>query len=151
MADDPEPSPEELAAKGRVLIEQGLAVTAQASDNARYIGFGLMIAYFAIRTSTSTLTERLSSDQPIMLGLVAFFGAVAVLFDHIQYWAGAASNEDARNRKTKDYDTSLFSYKLRERAYKWKQWIAFAGSLLLIVVFAYDAFGDPAVRAPLAS
>jgi len=50
MPSDQGPPPEEIAARELRRIEEGQAVTARVSENARYIGFGLMVAYFAIRT-----------------------------------------------------------------------------------------------------
>jgi len=62
--------------------------------------------------------------------------------DYIQYWAGAVSNEDARRRATRDYDTARFSYKLRDRAFDWKQLPAFVGSVLLVGIFTYDSVSE---------
>ena len=149
MADDPEPSPEELAAREQRRIAEGQVVTARVSENARYIGFGLMVAYFAIRTGQSPFTERLSADHPIILAVIALCGALAILMDYIQYWAGAVSNEDARRRETRDYDTTLRAYKLRVRAFSWKQLPAVVGSVLLVGIFTYDTIVELTAAAPL--
>jgi hypothetical protein len=136
-AQTPEESAEKkLEAKNVRLMEARTAITARLSETTRFIGFGLLAVYFAVRTAETGFASHLDAEYPCILALIGLCGVFSILLDYLQYWFASESVADAMKRATKDYDTDLFVYKARGATFVLKQCAAVIGSVLLVLIFA---------------
>src|SRR5882724_6869697 len=85
----------------RSLLEERKILTSKISDSVRFFGFGFLAIFYAVFTDgkkfETLLREQWYSNWLIFI--VGSCGAMAILFDYLQYVAGAISVKDAMNRE----------------------------------------------------
>lgn len=83
-------------------------ITSKISDSCRFVGFGLLAVFYAIKTDANEFTAKVLEAHPTLVFCVGLFGALAVLFDYFQYLAAHISVERALKRtETYDYPHDL--------------------------------------------
>jgi hypothetical protein len=120
------------------LIAQKQSVTGRISETTRFVGFGLLAVYFAIRTADSGFAAGLNAKHPRLLLLMGICGLTAILLDYLQYWFGSWAVAEAMRRESLDYDPESLWYKARGATFVLKQAAAIAGALFLIIIFASE-------------
>jgi len=125
-----------IAKKKAELIAQKQAVTARISETTRFVGFGLLAIYFAVKTAESGFASEVNSKFPLLVTILGACGAAAILLDYLQYWFGSQSVSEALKRETADYNSDSFWYRARGATFLLKQLAAILGSLILISLFA---------------
>jgi len=126
---------EEERAKRSAILDEKRNVTSRISETTRYVGFGLMIAYYVIRSAESVLSKSISSAYPGALKIVGICGLAAVLLDYLQYWFGSRAVAEALSRESLDYNKNSFWYRGRAGAFALKQLFAIFGAIVLIILF----------------
>jgi hypothetical protein len=125
-----------LSEKRHDILQQKQEVTARVSETTRYVGFGLLAVYYALRTANDGYAQTLAQEHPVLVGLVGLSGLVAIILDYLQYFFGSRSVNDALQRESLDYNTASVSYRGRAITFALKQWAAVFGAALLAFMFA---------------
>lgn len=121
------------ALRRKTRLEEKQIVTRRVSETCRYIGFGLLGMFYAIKSSNSAFAVKLTNDHSHALTIVALSGAAAVLCDYLQYVFAAFAIENALNREDAShlFNTSWWSLQAREVCFWIKQAAAFVGAVVL--------------------
>lgn len=131
----PTPAPDGLEERKLRLYDEKRNVTSRLSDTTRYLGFGLLAVYFALRADGGSFAEYVRNHYPNKLLLI---GAVAVLgltFDLLQYICGERAVKNAIAAPDKQYTKCSISYLGWTAFYKLKLLTTVVGCLLLIWLF----------------
>jgi hypothetical protein len=116
------------------VLEEKRLVTGRISETTRYIGFGLLAAFYGIVSSSDPFPKGLMSSQPVALKLMASSGFLAVFLDYLQYVSGRIAVQAALDRPDKpfQYNKRWLSYRVRRVCFVAKQGAALAGSVAFI-------------------
>jgi len=134
----PDPTTKKLPNHATKSREEALASYKEATRNisnlVKYIGFGLMAAFYALRPEIS----ELSSDDPIRVlhMSVGLLGASVIVFDYLHYTFSARNAYIAllNKRHGFQYNRKLISYRLGRFFYFAKQISTFLGSMVIIIL-----------------
>jgi hypothetical protein len=109
-------------------------MSGKISDICRFIGFGLLAAFYTIYTDDQRFGALLSDGSwaKFLLISFAFAGAVAIFFDYMQYAAGYRSVKDAIGADNKMYRDESWAYWIWNNAFLAKQAATLIGCLALI-------------------
>lgn len=130
-------SQDDLAVKRQRIYDEKRNVTGRISETTRFVGFGLIAVYYAIRSSEpASLTGQMQVNYPCVVAIIGLMGVAAVLLDYLQYWFGSQAVAEALKRPTVDYDAESFWYKARGSTFVAKQFAAIIGAALLVILFA---------------
>jgi hypothetical protein len=135
MSEQDENAQLQLAAKRHDILEEKRNVTGRMSETTRFVAFGLLALYYAIRTTGETFGQQLHTNHPCLVTAVGLFGAITILLDYLQYWFGSFAVNEALKRDTADYDEDSFWYVARKWAFTTKQLAAVLGALTLVYLF----------------
>ena len=116
------------------LLEEKKTLTARISESVRFIAFGFLAIFYTVYTDDKGFGALLK-EQPCSkaaLFVVGICGAVTILFDYLQYVAGASSVKQALASDDKYFDKSTFAYRARAFCYNAKQVLIFVGCAALI-------------------
>lgn len=131
------------------ILEEKKNVTSRISDTCRYIGFGLLAVYYTIMSGDNSFATNLQSGALTYWALqgIGIAGAVAILFDYLQYFFGSRAVEEALASETHQYNEDSCAYRARRLFYNLKQCSVGAGAVLLlfVVVFATAATKPPVI------
>jgi len=122
--------------KRRDILQQKQEVTTRISETTRYVGFGLLAVYYALRTADSAYAHGLAEAHPCLLRLMGVSGLGAIILDYLQYVLGSKSVNEALNRPSLDYDETSVWYRGRAITFVLKQWAALIGAASLALIFA---------------
>lgn len=108
--------------------------SARISETSRFVGFGLLAIFYAVKVGP---TDSLTSND-CLVTFAGTFGALAVLFDYLQYVSGYAMARSARrNPPDYAYGSGLWGATLFA-AKSWffvlKQIAAVLGSIIVILL-----------------
>lgn len=123
----------------KALLNEKKFVTARISDTCRFIGFGLLAAFYAIVSSGQAPVSESNASARIFLWIAGVCGLLTVFLDYLQYVAGfVATNKAILNSKGRyAYDRRWISYKMREFLFMAKQLTALSGGLAIAVFMIY--------------
>lgn len=124
----------------KAVLDEKRNVSSKISETTRYIGFGLIAAVYGVLTSDSSKIDSLFDASTTLLVISAVAGAVAIVFDYMQFVFGYWSVRQALRASDSKYNEEYFAYKLRARLFWLKQGFAFAGALLFTVVLISSVF-----------
>jgi hypothetical protein len=116
------------------LLEEKKTLTARISEGVRFIAFGFLATFYTVYTDDKGF-GKLLAEQPCSraaLFVVGICGATAILFDYLQYLAGASSVKQALASNDKYFDRSTFAYRARAFFYNAKQIPILLGCAALI-------------------
>jgi hypothetical protein len=120
------------------LLEQKKEVTSRISDLCRYIGFGLMIVFFTLKSGGfAKYLESPTTVQSVLIWVFGAAGALTIVSDYFQYVAANASVEAALRRKEQNYDEAAWAYRLRVWLFVVKQWLAAIGAIALAILVLF--------------
>ena len=122
--------------KRRDILQQKQEVTTRISETTRYVGFGLLAVYYALRTADSSYAHGLAETYPWLLRLIGVSGLAAIILDYLQYVFGSRSVNEGLNRPSLDYDETSVWYRGRAITFVLKQWAALIGAASLALIFA---------------
>ncbi|UVC13780.1 hypothetical protein [Mesorhizobium onobrychidis] len=117
------------------------SITATISEICRYIAFGLLVAFYTIRTDSSPFAKELQS-YGLLVFLVGFCGAAAILSDYLQYVFGKVTVDRALLEQMYEYDDTSLPYQGRKQAFDAKQLFVGVGALSLAIMVVLASF-DP--------
>jgi hypothetical protein len=126
---------EETGERANILAQKG-EVSAKISENCRYIGFGLILVYYAARSNESKFSASLLYDHRETIFSVGLFGALTIFFDYLQYVCGYFSADDALKRTPAQYNDNSIWYHGRHVSFYAKQLAALLGAGLLVFMIA---------------
>lgn len=131
----------DLEERRKSVLAEKRHVSSKISDLSRYVGFGLVAVVYAILTSDSKIVIQLYERYTTALLAAAFFGALTVILDYLQFLGGYLAVEQALQNEEGSYcyDDKSFWYKLRVNAFWMKQATAFCGALLFVGVITISA------------
>lgn len=129
--------PSDIATKKARILDEKRNVTGRISETCRYVGFGLLVVYYAIQSGDSAFEERLRLDHSPLIYLVGACGVFSIAFDYLQYFFAARSVDEAYRRPTADFDPHSVAYKARQVFFYLKQIVAVLGASLLVFMAAY--------------
>lgn len=121
--------PKEMREK---VLEQKELVSSRISDLSRYVGFGLVAVVYATLTSEDSAAGQLFTTQQTKLLIAAGFGALAILFDYLQFFAGYLSVQKALKNEAGgyQYDDNSAWYWIRSIMFWAKQLMAVLGTAI---------------------
>ena len=125
-------SDEERTANRLKLLDEKRNVTGRISDTCRFIGFGLLAVFYAIKTGDGEFAKNLQTDHPNLVLVVGLLGGTAILLDYIQYLAGSFAVDRALKTDDQLYDDSDCAYAARRLAFTGKQLAILLGVVALI-------------------
>ena len=114
-------------------------VTSKISDNCRFIGFGLLALYYTIMSSEHGFGLEIRTLHSLVIQGIGVAGALAVVFDYLQYVFGYFSVNQALAREDNNYNANSCAYKARAFLFYAKQIAAGFGALLVVWVIATAA------------
>lgn len=135
----------EAQARYEKRIQDKKEVTGKISDTCRFVGFGLLAIYYTLMSGENKFALGLRDTVHTywMLQAIGTAGALAILFDYLQYYCGSRSVEEALQREDHKYDDTSWAYMARGWFYKFKQFAVFAGSLILVILVLVGTVGKP--------
>ncbi|MGF1501935.1 MAG: hypothetical protein ACFBSD_08960 [Paracoccaceae bacterium] len=121
------------------LFREKKFVTGRISDTCRFIGFGLMAAFYAIVSSGQAPTQEANISARIFLWVSGTAGVVTVFLDYLQYVAGLVATHKALNNHSGNfaYNKRWISYKMRQFLFVSKQLTAMSGGVALVIFMVY--------------
>ncbi|WP_306116852.1 MULTISPECIES: hypothetical protein [unclassified Roseovarius] len=111
--------------------------TKNVSDLVKYLGFGLLAAFYAIRTEINAL-EPEDLLRHVHLG-IGMSGALIIIFDYLQNIFAARSSMVALKDKSNfhQYHKTSFNYRFGLGCYYIKQGATAVGSILLVYLILF--------------
>lgn len=111
--------------------------TKNVSDLVKYLGFGLLAAFYTIRSEINSLEEEDMLRQ-VHLG-IGMSGALIIIFDYLQNIFAARSSMAALKDKTNrhQYHKASLNYRFGLGCYYVKQGATAAGSVLLVYLILF--------------
>ncbi|MEM7670291.1 MAG: hypothetical protein AAF317_14320 [Pseudomonadota bacterium] len=116
-------------------IEEKGNVSNRISETVRFIGFGLVAAFYTIQSTDNESLRSVPDDFFYLFVSIGIFGVATIVFDYLQYLAGYFSVNDALKREADEfaYDVTTSAYRLRTRFFWAKQVSAGLGALALSI------------------
>jgi hypothetical protein len=127
-----------LQERRRAVLDEQRNVTSRISDTCRYIGFGLLVVFYASRFGEPE-SASLQETYGRALYIIGLTGGLTIVFDYFQYVFGASAVQTALSRNDYMYDDHSIAYRGRRACFVLKQWSAGIGSLVLALAIGVRA------------
>ncbi|MER8393727.1 hypothetical protein NKH10_17675 [Mesorhizobium sp. M1340] len=120
-------------------LDEKKSLSTTISELCRYVAFGLLVAFYTINADDSDFSTKLRT-YGVLVFLIGFCGALAVLCDYLQYVCGLATVNRALSTKFYEYDDQSGPYWGRQTAFEAKQGFIGVGALSLVAMVLVATF-----------
>ncbi|MBZ9926774.1 hypothetical protein [Mesorhizobium sp. BR1-1-4] len=120
-------------------LQDKKSLSATISDLCRYIAFGLLVAFYTISADNSSFSTHLKT-YGVLVFLIGFCGAMAILCDYLQYVFGLITVEKALATKVYEYDDASGAYWGRQAAFEAKQVFVGVGAISMVLMVLVATF-----------
>ncbi|MGX9143675.1 hypothetical protein [Mesorhizobium sp. 128a] len=120
-------------------LEEKKSLSTTISELCRYIAFGLLVAFYTVSVDSSEFSKTLKTCG-VLVFLIGFCGAMAILCDYLQYVCGLITINRALATKVYEYDDTSWAYRGRQGAFEAKRVFVGVGALSLVAVVLVATF-----------
>ncbi|MER9914011.1 hypothetical protein NKJ71_25630 [Mesorhizobium sp. M0050] len=120
-------------------LDEKKSVSTTISELCRYIAFGLLVAFYTVSVDNSEFSKTLKT-YGVLVFLIGFSGAMAILCDYLQYLCGLTTINRALATKVYEYDDTSWAYWGRQSAFEAKQFFVGVGALSLVAMVLVATF-----------